>query len=323
VIDVFRPIFRYLFGQQIVKLEMKRHRVILVAIALALISADARAQAKALSLAYQVTHADQASPSVSPDGDKIVYAVSIAGKEQLFTMKLDGSESVQITHDPSNHDNPVWSPDGRTIAYASDKNGGEGIYIMDASGGSEVRLTDEQHQYIHPNWSSDGTKLIYCSTDDLHPPQKNPSEIYSINLKTREVRTLITGGINTYPSWSPDAKRIVFRKIIGDLNSEVFVANSDGTDQRNLSNNPAFDGWPAWSPDGTQIAFASNRDSNYKIFLMKADGSNVRVLAETEGRATEPRWSPDGKTVYFTNCYSVAWGTDCEVFAAGANPSQP
>ena len=99
-----------------------------------------------------------------------------------------------------------------------------------------------------------------------------------------------SGGINTYPSWSPDGKKIVFRKIIGDMNSEVYVANSDGGNQRNFSNNLAFDGWPAWSPDGTRIASASNHDSNYKIFLMNAGGGNVRVLAETEGRATEPRW---------------------------------
>jgi TolB protein len=302
---------------------MKQSSVFMIALSLASICANARAQTRAISLAYQVTHVDQASPAISPDGKKMVYAVAIEGKEQLFIGNLDGSESVQITHDSSNHDNPIWSPDGRKLVYASDKNGGEAIYIMDAKGGGEERLTDNQHQYIHPAWSADGTKIIYCSTDDLHPPQKNASEIYSIDLKGREVRTLITGGTNTYPSWSPDGQKIVFRKIIGDMNSEVFVANSDGTDQRNLSNNAAFDGWPAWSPDGTQIAFASNRDGNYKIFIMNADGGNVRVLADTEGRATEPRWSPDGKRVYFTNCYSVAWGTDCEVFAAGAIQSEP
>jgi TolB protein len=298
---------------------MKLDRTTLAA-ALLLTCTYAHAQSKAISLPWQVTHVDHASPSISPDGKRLVYAAAIAGKEQLFTMNLDGSGSAQITHDPINHNNPIWSSDGRKIVYSSENNGEEAVYTIDASGGGEERITpDDRQKYIHPDWSPDGTKIIYCSTDDLHPPLKNTSNIYTIDLKTRKVTMLVTGGTNTYASWSPDGQKIAFRKIIGsEMNSEVFIANSDGTGLRNLSNNPAFDGWPAWSPDGAQIAFASNREGNYRIFLMNADGSNVRMLASTEGRATEPRWSPDGKTVYFTNCYSVAWGADCEVFAAAA-----
>jgi TolB protein len=293
---------------------------IILAAALLLTCTYAQPQSKAIGLAWQVTHVDHASPSISPDGKKLVYAAMIAGKEQLFTMNLDGSGSAQITHDPTNHNNPIWSPDDRKIVYSSENNGEEAVYTIDAIGGGEERITPDDHQkYIHPDWSPDGAKIIYCSTDDLHPPLKNTSNIYTIDLKTRNVTMLVTGGTNTYASWSPDGQKIVFRKIIGDeMNSEVYIANSDGSDLRNLTNNPAFDGWPAWSPDGAQIAFASNREGNYRIFLMNVDGSNVRMLASTEGRATEPRWSPDGKTVYFTNCYSVAWGTDCEVFAAAA-----
>ena len=100
------------------------------------------------------------------------------------------------------------------------------------------------------------------------------------------------------------------------MNSEVFVAESDGSNQRNLTNHPAFDGWPSWSPDGSQIVFASNRRANYQIFVMNADGSNVRLVANTEGRATEPRWSPDGKSIYFTDCRKVDFGVDCEVMVA-------
>src|SRR5262249_32814747 len=87
----------------------------------------------------------------------------------------------------------------------------------------------------------------------------------------------------------------------GEENSEVFVANSDGSNLRNLTNNPFFDGWPTWSPDGKRIAFASNRRGHgYQIFVMEADGSNVQLVANTEGRATAPRWSREGKTIYFT-----------------------
>ena len=83
-------------------------------------------------------------------------------------------------------------------------------------------------------------------------------------------------------------KHIAFRKIIGEEISEVFVADRDGSNPRNLTNNPFFDGWPAWSPDGSKIAFASNRRGHgYQIFVMDADGADPRrsrILKAAEQR---------------------------------------
>jgi TolB protein len=289
-----------------------------------------------MTLAYQLTHVDTGEPFPSPDGKKIVFEISLAGVYQLFVMNPDGSGQVQITQDAANHDTPAWSPDGRKIAYVSDRGGHSAIYVMDVgdlisgtTGQKPVaalaseKITDDKHEYIHPSWSPDGSRIIYCSDDDLKPPAKNDSDIFSIDLKTRQVTTLISGGTNTYPSWSPDGKKIVFRRMLGEMNSEVFVANGDGSEARNLSQHPAFDGWPAWSPDGTRIAFASNRNANYQIWIMKADGSEPRLLANTEGRATEPRWSPDGRTIYFTNCKKVDFGVDCQVMAASVGERVP
>jgi len=269
-----------------------------------------------MTLAYQLTHVDTGEPFPSPEGKKIVFEIMIEGVYQLFVMNPDGSGQVQITHGAANHDTPAWSPDGRKIAYVSDRSRHSVIYTINPDGTGEERVTDDKHEYIHPSWSPDSGRIIYCSDDDLKPPAKNASEIFSVDLKTRQVSTLISGGTNTYPSWSPDGEKIVFRRMLGEMNSEVFVANSDGSEARNLSNHPAFDGWPAWSPDGTMIAFGSNRNANYQIWIMKADGTDVRLLANTEGRATEPRWGPDGRTVYFTNCKKVDFGVDCQVMAA-------
>jgi len=277
------------------------------------------AQSSGRGLALQLTHVDIGEPFPSPDGKKILFLMKLEGLYQLFTMNPNGSGQVQVTHDAFDHDSPSWSPNGKKFAFVATPNGHEVIYSMNVDGSDRQALTSETLDSIHPMWSADSKKVIYCADDDLHPPKKNESAIYVVDTETKKVTTLISGGTNTYASWSPDGTKIAFRKMIGEMNSEVFVADSDGKNQKNLTNHPAFDGWPAWSPDGKQIAFSSNRRSSYQIFLMNADGSNVRLVANTEGRATEPRWSVDGKFIYFTNCRNKDFGVDCQVMSAPAD----
>jgi TolB protein len=253
-------------------------------------NAPANAQARALTLAYQLTHSVKVDPSLAPDGRRMVFITAILGREQLFVMNVDGTESAQLTHDDADHEDPAWSPRGDRIAFVRIKDSLETIYLMNADGSGMEALTPDSIRAIHPQWSPDGAAIAYCTDDDLKPPKKNPAAIYTIDVRDRRITRLISGGVNTYPAWSPDGKRIAFRRMLGEMNSEVFVANRDGSEQRNLTNHPAFDGWPAWSPDGGRIAFASNRNANYQIFTMNADGSDVRLVANTEGRATAPQW---------------------------------
>jgi len=272
---------------------------------------------KAISIPVQITHAQNFDPFPSPDGKKLVFISMLSGKEQLFTMDVDGSNIVQLTRDDADHEDPAWSPDSTTIAFVLITKDRHSIAVMKTDASNVEVLTPPEQNTIHPNWSADSKRVIYCTNDDLAPPKKNSANIDAVDLATKKITPLITGGINTYGSWSPDMKHIAFRKIIGDENSEVFVADGDGSNLRNLTNNPFFDGWPAWSPDGRKLAFASNRRGHgYQIFFMDADGANPRLVANTEGRGTAPRWSPDGKTIYFTNCVAKDYGADCEILAA-------
>ena len=85
------------------------------------------------------------------------------------------------------------------------------------------------------------------------------------------------------PAWSPDGRRIAFRRFDGQLgsgfpgNSDLYVVNADGSGLRRLTRHAAnvprsF----AWSPDGRTIAFLHNRE----VYIVKADGSGERRLTQ-------------------------------------------
>jgi dipeptidyl aminopeptidase/acylaminoacyl peptidase len=63
------------------------------------------------------------------------------------------------------------------------------------------------------------------------------SDIYSINVDgTRERRLTDSPGLDGFPSWSPDGRRLVFATDRADGgNWELYVMDSDGTHQRRLT----------------------------------------------------------------------------------------
>jgi Tol biopolymer transport system component len=86
----------------------------------------------------------------------------------------------------------------------------------------------------------------------------------------------------------------------GDGNLEVYVADADGSNQTNLSNDPGYDLEPTWSPDGRRIAFFSTRGPS-GIWVMDADGSSKTNLTHDPGGDRYPAWSPDGSRIAFTS----------------------
>lgn len=117
------------------------------------------------------------------------------------------------------------------------------------------------------------------------------------------------GGLSgnlAFPILPPPTGQIVF--VSGrDGNGEIYLINADGTDQVNLTNNPADDSNPAWSPDGSRIAFVSDRDGNREVYVMNADGTGLANLTNDPaddwrtGAINDwaPAWSPDGSKILF------------------------
>jgi hypothetical protein len=125
------------------------------------------------------------------------------------------------------------------------------------------------------------------------------------------------------PAISPDGSTVVFTSRRSG-NESLYLIDSDGTDLRRLTA-PISDGgdsWAQWSPDGTEIVFASDRDSfgNDNLWIIGADGAGLRQLLDLEHSAIWPSWSPDGTTIAFvstTDADSQAF----EIYVVGADGS--
>jgi TolB protein len=125
---------------------------------------------------------------------------------------------------------------------------------------------------------------------------------------------------NAYPSFSPDATRILFQSNRTG-NWEVFLMNADGNDPRQLTSHPAADVTPSWSPDGSRIAFVSDRDGNEEVYSMNADGSGLRNLTRHPGGDSHPYWSRDGRRIVFNSTRDD--GENDEVYVMDADGSNP
>ncbi|UCF61202.1 MAG: PD40 domain-containing protein [Anaerolineaceae bacterium] len=90
-----------------------------------------------------------------------------------------------------------------------------------------------------------------------------------------------------------------------DGNEEIYVMNADGSDQRRLTNDPAYDHLPNWSPDGARIVFTTDRRGDFETYVMNTDGSDATSL----GGGGWSIWSTDGSQIAF-----LSWrGGDSEI----------
>jgi len=236
-------------------------------------------------------------PAWSPSGTQLVFISNRNGPLKVYTAKVDGTELTQLTQGPDEDDSPSWSPDEKRIAFVSTRDGNSEIYRMNADGSGQLRLTDDPGIDIHPAWAPDGKSIIWNSSrHSADSTEPETFEVFAMDVNGYLLRQLTQGGITTYASWSPDGLLLLFRRQVSDSNSEIFVSQPAGDDV-NLTQDPAFDGWPAWAADGRRVIFAREKGDDASIYVVEADGSGLSPLVTLPGRWTNPRWSPKGDLI--------------------------
>lgn len=105
---------------------------------------------------------------------------------------------------------------------------------------------------------------------------------------------------------APTHPKIVFNSN-RDGNTEIYVMDTDGSQQIRLTKHPDADFQPMWSPTGEQILFVSNRDGVDDLYLMDANGENVRRVFQKIASREQPAWSPDGKQIAYLGNKGNDW----------------
>jgi TolB protein len=159
----------------------------------------------------------------------------------------------------------------------------------------------------------DGNRIIYSANDvirddDGHEAIANGIYIYDLTQHTNIlVMTNVESGAE--PSVSPDGSKIAFVKYDdGRKGSQIYTANADGSNWKQLTSGQYYNWTPRWSPDGKRLVFETTRNDNpdnhvknggYRdIYVMESDGEN-QINLTTNSYGHHPSWSPDGKSIAY------------------------
>jgi Tol biopolymer transport system component len=147
------------------------------------------------------------------------------------------------------------------------------------------------------------------------------SGIFTINEDGSESSQVIRFGADQ-AVLSPDGSQVVYR-LGGDYNSQLWIANSDGSQQRSIdASRNVHKAFPTWSPDGSKIAFLSGR-----VMVMEvATGESFPLTDDLHPPSTDIpiSWAPSGDRVLFTmsNCGTPlceSWQSDLITVDFGGN----
>ncbi|MGB3590646.1 MAG: hypothetical protein WBA16_03085 [Nonlabens sp.] len=176
-----------------------------------------------------------AEPTVSPQGDKIVFTSDRSGDLELYTMDLDGGNVKQITDQLGYDGGAFFSPDGTKLIFRS----------------SRPRTDAEIKEY---------KQLL--SQGLVQPTEM---ELYICNADGSDLRQLTDlGNANWAPFFHPSGEKILFSS---NFEAErgfpfnLYLINLDGTGLERVTHGETFDAFPVFSNNGKYLAFSSNRNN--------------------------------------------------------------
>lgn len=187
-----------------------------------------------------------AEPTVSPNGDKIVFTSTRSGDLELWTMNIDGSDKTQVTTGLGYDGGAFFSPDGKKLIFRASRPSGDEV--------------DQYKEFL--------SKGLVAPT---------AMELYVCNVDGSDLKQITSlGKANWAPYFHPSGEKIIFSSnhhAERGFKFNLFMIDADGENLEQISHDGVFDSFPMFSYDGKQIVFSSNRNNGgtYDTNLFIAD----------------------------------------------------
>ena len=244
---------------------------------------------------------DDKYPAISPDGKTLLFnrRPSFYRDGTLYTVRLDENAKPAEAPKPiPSQALPVagaaWMAGGKEILAGTPR----GLYRVPVQGGDAQPVPGIGSDVADVAISRSAGRLAYAA---VH----GDSNIWRIDLSARDLkpeRLIASVFRDVAARYSPDGSEIAFESMRGGGKNQVWVADADGRQARQLTFvEHGLAGTPHWSPDGRTLELDSNTTGKYQIYTMDPKGGKMNQLTSGGFDNFGASWSRDGKSLYFTS----------------------
>jgi TolB protein len=211
------------------------------------------------------------------------------GHLELYTANPDGSDIRQVTSNGAYNAEATASPDGSRVIFTSTVDGDVELYTMKVDGTDIRRLTHRVGYDGGAFFSPDGSKIVWRAQ---------------------------------YPETAADTadyQRLLGQRLVRPSKLELWMANADGTEPRQVTSLGGANFAPFFHPDGQRIIFSSNSGGGgrtFELFMIGIDGSGLEQITHSGDFNSFPMFSPDGKQLVFASNRHGASPRETNLFIA-------
>ncbi len=235
---------------------------------------------------YASTHANGPDCPTPPDMSK-GYNWGLF-EYDIYRANADGTNLRRLTDTPGYDAEATVCPVDGSIIFTSMRSGDLELWRMDADGKNPKQITSTPGYDGGAFYSADCKQIVWRASR----PQGEELEKYNALLK---------------------------QNLVKPTKMDLWVANADGTEARQITYLPGASFGPYFYPSGKRVIFASNylapTGPEFDLFAINTDGTDLERITYAGGFDGFPMFSPDGKWLSFSsNRRDVVKQGDKEVY---------